>query len=206
MGRAKVASNQIDILDNKRERQLKLATVLMLVMHRESKKAIQSSIIAWSDPADIFPPEATSLDPRAFAEPVDIIPRLSPSFQTALKSAKWKERKEALDDLLTLLSSTPRIKDGPELGELAKSLASRIAGDANISCVMVATACIEDLAKGMMTVFAKYREAVVPLMLERMKERKASVTDSIGSALDAVFATVSICLLCLRHYFHHPSI
>jgi cytoskeleton-associated protein 5 len=93
---------------------------------------------------------------------------------------------------LTLLSSTPRIKDAPELGELAKSLASRIAGDANISCVMVATACIEDLAKGMMTAFAKYRELVVPLMLERMKERKTSVTDSIGSALDAVFTTVSV--------------
>ena len=155
----------------------------------------QSLIMAWSDPADIFPPEAVSLDPRAFAEPVDIIPKVSPSLQTALKSAKWKERKEALDDLLTLLSSTPRIKDAPELGELAKSLASRIAGDANISCVMVATACIEDLAKGMMTAFAKYREVVMPLMLERMKERKASVTDSIGSALDAVFATVSIFFL-----------
>ncbi|KAF8228198.1 microtubule associated protein [Tricholoma matsutake] len=136
--------------------------------------------------------DATDLDPRAFAEPVDIIPKLSPSLQTALKSAKWKERKEALDDLLTLLSSTPRIKDAPELGELAKSLASRIAGDANISCVMVATACIEDLAKGMMMAFAKYREVVVPLMLERMKERKASVTDSIGSALDAVFTTTKL--------------
>jgi len=112
-----------------------------------------------------------------------------------LKSAKWKERKEALDDLLTLLSSTPRIKDAPELGELAKSLASRIAGDANISCVMVATACVEELAKGLMTAFAKYREVVVPLMLERMKERKASVTDSIGSALDAVFTVVSVRVL-----------
>lgn len=57
---------------------------------------------------------------------------------------------------------------------------------------MVAASCIEELAKGMMVGFAKYREAVVPLMLERMKERKASVTDTIGTALDAVFATVSV--------------
>jgi hypothetical protein len=168
---------------------------MLILMMDEGKKATPPSHSAWSNPADIFPLDAADLDPRAFAEPIDIIPKLSPSLQTALKSVKWKERKEALDDLSTLLSSTPRIKDAPELGELAKSLASRIAGDANISCVMVATACIEDLAKGMMTGFAKYREVVVPLMLERMKERKTSVTDSIGSALDAVFTTVSICLL-----------
>jgi cytoskeleton-associated protein 5 len=110
---------------------------------------------------------------------------------TDLKSSKWKERKKALDDLATLLSSTPRIKDTGELSELAKSLASCIAKDANINCVIVAANCLEELAKAMMETFGKYHEAVVPLMLERLKERKANVTDAIGAALDAVFATVS---------------
>ncbi|KAG6818143.1 hypothetical protein H0H87_000048 [Tephrocybe sp. NHM501043] len=137
-------------------------------------------------------PEEINLDPRALAEPVDIVSKLSPSLQTALKSSKWKERKEALDELLTLLASTPRMKDAPELGELAKSLASRVSGDANINCVMVASSCIEELAKGLMTAFGKYREGVVPLMLERLKERKATVTDAIGNALDAVFATTTL--------------
>jgi hypothetical protein len=195
MAEVKAASNLRDKLDNKRERRQKSAITQTSRMDKESKKAIYSTFSAWSSPANSFLVEAADLDPRAFAEPVDIVPKLSPSLQTALKSSKWKERKEALDDLSTLLSSTPRIKDAPEIGELAKSLASRISGDANISCVMVAAACIEDLAKGMMAGFAKYREIVVPLMLERMKERKATVTDSIGSALDAVFTTVSACLL-----------
>lgn len=195
MARERVASNLRDKLDNKRERRQKSAIMQTSRLDKESKKAICSMFSAWSSLADSFSADAADLDPRAFAEPVDIIPKLSPSLQTALKSTKWKERKEALDDLSTLLSSTSRIKDAPEIGELAKSLASRISGDANISCVMVAAACIEELAKGMMTAFAKYREVVVPLMLERMKERKATVTDSIGSALDAVFTTVSICFL-----------
>ncbi len=56
---------------------------------------------------------------------------------------------------------------------------------------MLAANAIEGLAKGMMSPFAKYREAVIPLMLERLKERKANVTDAIGAALDAVFNTVS---------------
>lgn len=132
------------------------------------------------------------LDPRASAEPVDITPKLSPGLHAALLSSKWKERKEALDDLSTLLTSTPRIKDAAELGELAKALAARVQSDANINCVMAAAGCMEAFAKGMRSSFARYRESVVAPMLERMKERKANVTDAIGAALDAVFATVSV--------------
>lgn len=111
--------------------------------------------------------------------------------QASLGSSKWKDRKEALDELLTLLTATPRIKEAPELGELTKSLAHCIHKDANINCVMVAAGCLENLANGMMGTFARYRESVVPPMLERLKERKVTVTDAIGAALDAVFKTVS---------------
>jgi cytoskeleton-associated protein 5 len=56
---------------------------------------------------------------------------------------------------------------------------------------MGAAQCLEGLAKGLMGKFARYREIVVPPMLERLKERKATVTDTIGVALDAIFETVS---------------
>jgi cytoskeleton-associated protein 5 len=49
---------------------------------------------------------------------------------------------------------------------------------------------MEALAKGMAGSFARFREAVVGHMLERLKERKANVTDAIGAALNAVFQTV----------------
>lgn len=108
-----------------------------------------------------------------------------------MTSSKWKERKEALDELLVVLKAALRIKDASELGELAKSLATRVQGDANVNCVMVAANCLEALANGLSNSFAKHREAVVPPMLERLKERKANITDTIGAALDAVFRTVS---------------
>ncbi|PPQ78088.1 hypothetical protein CVT25_015622 [Psilocybe cyanescens] len=136
---------------------------------------------------DMAPP-----DPRTLAEVVDITSKLPPSLHTNLKSSKWKERKEALDDLATLLSNTPRIKDAAELAELSRTLATCVAKDANINCVIVAATCLDELAKGMMSAFAKYREIVVPPMLERLKERKANVTDAIGAALDAVFATTTL--------------
>lgn len=132
-----------------------------------------------------------NFDPRAFAEPEDIVSKLPASLSTALTSSKWKERKEVLDELQAVLNATPRIKDAPALGDLAKSLAARVQADANINCVMTAAACLEALAKGMSASFSRFRETVVPPMLERLKERKATVTDAIGTALDAVFLTVS---------------
>lgn len=126
------------------------------------------------------------------AEPVDIVPKLPSSLKAGLASSKWKERKEVLDDLLTLVNSTPRIKDASELGDVARSLAVCIQKDANVNCVMVAAGCLEGLAKGMMSPFGRYRESVVGPMLERLKERKANITDAIGAALDAVFSTVNL--------------
>ncbi|KAH9001055.1 ARM repeat-containing protein [Lactarius akahatsu] len=136
---------------------------------------------------DLAPP-----DPRQFAEEVDITPKLPANLHKNLTSSKWKERKEVLDDLLTLLSATPRIKEAAEFGELSKALALRVQSDANINCVMVAAQCLEGLAKGLMGSFARYRETVVPPMLERLKERKATVTDTIGVALDAIFETTTL--------------
>lgn len=133
-------------------------------------------------------------DPRAFAEEVDIVPKL-PQDMTRLTSSKWKERKEVLDELHALITSTQRIKEAGQLGDLAKQLATCVQKDANVICVMVAAGCIEGLAKGIMTPFGRYRESVVPPMLERLKERKANVTDAIGNALDAVFTTV--CSECI---------
>ncbi|KAF8258607.1 hypothetical protein EI94DRAFT_1115860 [Lactarius quietus] len=90
----------------------------------------------------------------------------------------------------------PRIKESSEFGELSKALALRVQSDANINCVMVAAQCLEGLAKGLMGSFARYRETVVPPMLERLKERKATVTDTIGVALDAIFETTSLAIYC----------
>jgi len=126
---------------------------------------------------------------------VDIAPKLPATFHAMIKSSKWKERKEVLDEASTLLSSTLKIKDSPELAELSRALATCIAKDANINCVMVAANCLESLAKGLGSPFSKYREATVPLMLQRLKERKANVTDAIGASLDAIFATVRSSLL-----------
>lgn len=129
-------------------------------------------------------------DPRLLMDEVDIIPTIPGDFHTAVASSKWKERKEALDLTLEVVKANPRIKDSDGIGELAKALAKRM-GDANIQCVMTAAQIIEGLALGIGQSFGRNRAALVPPMLERFKERKQNVVDSIAQALDAVFATVS---------------
>jgi cytoskeleton-associated protein 5 len=130
-------------------------------------------------------------DPRSFAEEVDVVSNIPPSFYEALLSSKWKDRKDALDGLHKLLSACLRIKDAPELTPISKALAARMS-DANINCVVSAASCIGALANGLMGMFEKHVGAVMPPMLERLKERKQLVTDALGSALDAVFSTVSL--------------
>lgn len=114
------------------------------------------------------------------------------NFHGNLASSKWKDRKEALDDFLVILQKTLRILDVPELGDTIKSLAEKMK-DVNINCVITAANCLEALAKGLGQKFAKYKEVTIPPILDRMKERKPSVTDALGAALDAIFATVRTC-------------
>ncbi|KAF9451059.1 microtubule associated protein [Macrolepiota fuliginosa MF-IS2] len=156
---------------------------------REAETQVEASDSVQEEAARAFYPE---FDPRAFAEEVDIVPKMPGNFYGNFKSSKWKERKEALDELHTLLKSTPRIKEAPELGELAKSLATCIHKDVNINCVTTAANCLEELAKATMNALGRYRESVVPPLLERLKERKTNITDAIGNALDAVFQTTTL--------------
>ncbi|KAF9014138.1 armadillo-type protein, partial [Cyathus striatus] len=153
----------------------------------DTEVAVNVGLGERTEPHDYAPP-----DSRAFAEAIDIAPKLSMSLYTDLKSSEWQERKNALDNLSILLSSAPRIQDSPELAELAKALAACVATDANISCVIVAASCLAELAKGMMSSFSKNHESVVPPLLERLKERKINVIHAIGAALDAIFLTTNL--------------
>jgi cytoskeleton-associated protein 5 len=128
-------------------------------------------------------------DPRQFAEEVDIVSKISSGFYNSLASSKWKDRKDALDEFHKLLSTSLRVKDSPEFSAICKALAVRMT-DSNINCVVSAALCIGSLARALMEVFDKHVSTVMPPMLERLKERKQTVADALGDALDAVFATV----------------
>ena len=144
-------------------------------------------VIAYEDEAEIdLEPEYVSVNALANV-PKDLFERLS--------SSKWKDRKEALDELYTCVNH-PKLEDG-QYSEICAALA-KCMKDANIAVVTIAANCVECLGKGLRKSFSKYRGTVMGPMMERLKEKKQSVTDAIAAGLDAVFESTSGFADCLE--------
>lgn len=148
--------------------------------------------------------EPVEIDAFDLAEPQDVLSKVAGDFHEQLASSKWKERKDALEGLFTILN-VPRIKDG-DYGEIVRGLA-KCMKDANVAVVTTAAQCIEVLAKGLRKAFAKYRTIVMGPIMERLKEKKASVSDALGTALDEVFAATSLseCLEEVLEFLKHKN-
>jgi len=133
--------------------------------------------------------EEGAIDLEPEYEVVDVYAKIPKDFSERLASAKWKDRKEALDDLFNV-ANVPAIQEGP-FDEAIRGLAKSMK-DANIAVVAVAANCVECLAKGLRKSFTKYRSTILAPMLDRLKEKKVTVTDAIGAACDAVFMATSL--------------
>lgn len=131
-------------------------------------------------------PEVEAFD---LAEPVDVIKKMPSDFHEKLASAKWKDRKETLDEFYEV-ANTERIQDG-HYDEVIQGLAKSMK-DANVAVVTVAANCITVLAKGLRKSFAKYRSRILAPIMERLKEKKQSVAEALGQALDAVFLSTGL--------------
>ncbi|EWC44075.1 hypothetical protein DRE_07210 [Drechslerella stenobrocha 248] len=122
-------------------------------------------------------------------EPVDILNKIPKDFWDQVNSTKWKDRKESLE-LLHGIVKVPRIKE-EDFSEVARILAKSMK-DANVTVVIVAANCVECLAKGLRTGFARYRPIIFVPTAERLKEKKQAVADALAAALDAMFGSTSL--------------
>ncbi|KAL7624704.1 hypothetical protein AAE478_006274 [Parahypoxylon ruwenzoriense] len=148
--------------------------------------------------------EPAEVDAFDLAEPQDVLSKVPANFHDNLASSKWKDRKEALEALYALLN-VPRIKDG-DFNEINRGLA-KCMKDANVAVVTQAAQCIEVLAKGLRKSYAKHRATVMAPIMERLKEKKQSVADALGAALDQVFlaTTLSECLEEILSFLGHKN-
>lgn len=135
------------------------------------------------------PEPIATTDPYEYAPAVAILDQLPRDFYDKLQSPKWKERKEeALDPLLQALRKTTKLVVA-DYEELVRALTGRMA-DANVACVISAANCLQHLAAGLRHDFARYKSICIAPILERCKEKKASVIDALAAALDALFIGV----------------
>lgn len=127
------------------------------------------------------------VDPYDLVDAVQVLSKLPSNFYSNVASAKWKDRKDALEALLNIVKA-PKLEDN-KYHELISVLAKRIA-DINIVCAIVAINCIEYLAKGLRSAFAQYRTMVLHPSLERLKEKKQNLLEALRNELDAVYLSV----------------
>lgn len=137
-----------------------------------------------------------AFDPMSLLDPVDVLALFPSDLESRLSSTKWKDRLEALEECNKILTDPKNAKildsNADAYGPLAQTLGTKCKSDANVNVVMEACKVIEGLARGLGKSFGRHRAVVTPGMMERLKERKASVVEALGKALDAIFSTVSL--------------
>jgi hypothetical protein len=171
---------------------------------RSQQAAKEAAAAAPAAEEDYEEEEEAAIDLEPEFEAVDVFPNLPKDYNERLGSSKWKDRKEVLEEVQKALNH-PKIAEGP-FDDLCRGFAKSMK-DANIAVVSTAANCVELLATGLKKSFARYRKDVMNAMMERLKEKKQAVTDAIGAALDASFASTNFqdCLEEILEFLKHKN-
>uniref|UniRef100_A0A8R1DYU0 TOG domain-containing protein n=1 Tax=Caenorhabditis japonica TaxID=281687 RepID=A0A8R1DYU0_CAEJA len=126
-----------------------------------------------------------------YIDEVDILPKLPPNFDELRESKKWQERKEALETLLKLLTDNERLSTKVSYAELVGNLQTVLAKDANINCQALAAKCIGKFATGLRTKFAPFASPLLPVIFEKMKEKKPVLREPLVECSNEVGRTMT---------------
>ena len=130
--------------------------------------------------------------------------KLPKNFYELVEEKKWQLRKEALDALLPL-SQSPKISPSGDYNDLIRVLKKFIQKDTNVMLVTLAAQCVSGIAKGLRTGFKNGANQLLPVVLEKMKEKKATVVAALVEAADSLYPSLGIeaiqedCLAALKH-------
>ena len=127
-------------------------------------------------------------DAYDYAEPVSILPLLdrpgegeNPKFWDGVVSKKWQERQYALQTL-TRLASAPKLASA-DYGNVSKALKQVITKDSNVACIAEAARAAAALARGARKDWTREARALLPGMLDKLKDKTAAVIEALQGAL-----------------------
>lgn len=124
------------------------------------------------------------IDEYELVDPVDILTPLEKSgFWNGVKATKWSERKDAVAEL-TKLASTKRIAPG-DFTEICRTL-KKLIMDVNIAVAVEAVQAIGNLARGLRTHFSASSRFLLPVLIEKLKEKKPTMTEALSQTLQAI--------------------
>ncbi|THU56074.1 hypothetical protein C4D60_Mb11t13430 [Musa balbisiana] len=124
------------------------------------------------------------IDEYELVDPVDILNPLDKSgFWDGVKAAKWSERRDAVAELAKL-ASTKRITPG-DFSEICRTL-KKLVTDVNLAVSVEAIQAIGNLAKGLRNHFAASSRFLLPVLLEKLKEKKPALTEALSQTLQSM--------------------
>lgn len=153
----------------------------------ESQDAQNQSIDADRTAEDL---SAGSEDEWTLLPEQQVLSRLPLGFEKELASTKWKERKEVLEAVESVLK-VDRMASGDYL-ELVNVLVRVLSKDTNQQVAGLAVQCVNHLATGLRHEFAPFASLVVPPLTERYKEKRAQFVAEVSAALLAVLKASSL--------------
>ncbi|KAF8413913.1 hypothetical protein HHK36_001909 [Tetracentron sinense] len=151
---------------------------------KEPEKEAVSEIVGPGPPEESATDIPQEVDEYELVDPVDILTPLEKSgFWDGVKAAKWSERKDAVAEL-TKLASTKRIAPG-DFTEICRIL-KKLITDVNIAVAVEAIQAIGNLARGLRSHFSGSSRFLLPVLLEKLKEKKPTLTEALTHTLQAI--------------------
>lgn len=135
------------------------------------------------------PSSSTKIDPLHLLPEEDLLTNLPEEFYTRIKSAKWKDRVEVLEELnVEHLNKIKKLQIREDYGPLLKILSDIIHRDVNVQSVTLASDAVNQILRKLpkSAIHESYIAMVFPALLERTKERKPSVIEMITKTIHTV--------------------
>ncbi|KAH7416157.1 hypothetical protein KP509_14G078100 [Ceratopteris richardii] len=145
---------------------------------------------ASDDSAAVGPSEIDEYD---LVDPVDILgPLEKSSFWEGVKATKWSERRDAVAEL-TKLASVKKILPG-DFTEVCRTL-KKLITDVNLAVAVESVQAAGNLAKGLRKDFSSLSRMLLPVLLEKLKEKKQVMVDALTQTLQAMHSSGCIQLI-----------
>ncbi|XP_015878687.2 protein MOR1 isoform X1 [Ziziphus jujuba] len=151
---------------------------------KEPEKEVMSEAVGAGPSEESTDDAPQEIDEYELIDPVDILTPLEKTgFWDGVKATKWSERKEAVAEL-TKLASTKKIAPG-DFTEICRTL-KKLITDVNIAVAVEAVQAIGNLARGLRTHFSGGSRFLLPVLLEKLKEKKPALAEALTQTLQAM--------------------
>ncbi|XP_024396661.1 protein MOR1 [Physcomitrium patens] len=150
----------------------------------ECEETVVASVSTAGPADEAAVPGSSDIDEYDLVDPVDILTPLGKStFWDGVKATKWSERRDAVAEL-TKLASVKKIANG-DFSEVSRIL-KKLVSDVNIAVAVEAVQAIGNLASGLRKDFNSGSKLLLPVLLDKLKEKKQVMVDALTTTLNAM--------------------